>query len=152
MKVTHHVHDESHKVMLFATLWTTQTIEFSRPEYWSGQPFPSSGNIPNPGIEPRFPTLQAESLPVEPQRKPLRILIARNYLIDFSSDQFSHSVVSDSLRPHESQHGRSPCHQQLPEFTQTHVHLVGDVIQPSYPLLSPSPPASNPSQHQSLFQ
>ena len=43
-----------------------------------------------------------------------------------------------------------PVHHQLPEFTQTHVHGVGDVIQPSYPLLSPSPPAPNPSQHQRL--
>ena len=43
-------------------------------------------------------------------------------------------------------------HHQLPEFTQTHVHWVGDAIQPSHPLLSPSPPAPNPSQHQSLFQ
>ena len=43
-------------------------------------------------------------------------------------------------------------HHQLPEFTQTHVHRVGDAIQPSHPLSSPSPPAPNPSQHQSLFQ
>ena len=43
-------------------------------------------------------------------------------------------------------------HHQLPEFTQTHVHRVGDAIQPSHPLSSPSPPALNPSQHQSLFQ
>ena len=39
-----------------------------------------------------------------------------------------------------------------PEFTQTHVHRVSDAIQPSHPLSSPSPPAPNPSQHQSLFQ
>ena len=45
-----------------------------------------------------------------------------------------------------------PVHHQLPEFTQTQVHRVGDAIQPSYPLSSPSPPAPNPSQHQSLFQ
>ena len=43
-------------------------------------------------------------------------------------------------------------HHQLLEFTQTHVHRVGDAIQPSHPLLSPSPPAPNPSQHQGLFQ
>ena len=41
---------------------------------------------------------------------------------------------------------------QLPEFTQTHVHLVSDAIQPSHPLSSPSPPAPNPSQNQGLFQ
>ena len=45
-----------------------------------------------------------------------------------------------------------PIHHQLPKFTQTHVHQVSDVIQPSHPLSSPSPPAPNPSQLQSLFQ
>ena len=45
-----------------------------------------------------------------------------------------------------------PVHHQLPEFTQTHVDWVGDAIQPSHPLSSPSPPAPNPSQHQGLFQ
>ena len=45
-----------------------------------------------------------------------------------------------------------PVNHHLPEFTQTHVHRVGDAIQPSHPLSSPSPPAPNPSQHQSLFQ
>ena len=43
-------------------------------------------------------------------------------------------------------------HHQLPEFTQTHVHWVGDAIQPSHPLSSSSPPAPSPSQHQGLFQ
>ena len=45
-----------------------------------------------------------------------------------------------------------PVHHQLPEFTQTHVHRVSSAIQPSHPLLSPSPPAPSPSQHQGLFQ
>ena len=45
-----------------------------------------------------------------------------------------------------------PVHHQPPEFTQTHVHRVGDAIQPFHPLSAPSPPAPNPSQHQSLFQ
>ena len=69
-----------------------------------------------------------------------------------SSVQFSRSVVSDSLRHHESQHIRPPYHHQLLEFTQTNVHQVGDAIQPSHPLSSPSPPAPNPSQHQGLVQ
>ena len=64
----------------------------------------------------------------------------------FSSVQFSRSVVSDSLRPHESQHARPPCP------SQTHAHQVSDAIQPSHPLSSPSPPAFNLSQHQGLFQ
>ena len=45
-----------------------------------------------------------------------------------------------------------PVHHKLPEFTQTQAHWVGDAIQPSHPLSSPSPPAPNPSQHQGLFQ
>ena len=45
-----------------------------------------------------------------------------------------------------------PVHHQLPEFTQTHVHRVSDAIQPFHPLSPSSPPAPNPSQHQSLFQ
>ena len=56
-----------------ATPWTTQTMEFSRPEYWCGQPFPSPGTLPNPGTEPRSPALQADSLPAEPQGSPKAI-------------------------------------------------------------------------------
>ena len=66
-----------------------------------------------------------------------------------SSVQFSRSIVSDSLRPHESQHTRPPVHHHLPEFTQTRVHRVRDAIQPPHLLSSPSPPAPKPSQNQS---
>ena len=45
-------------------------MEFSRPEYWSGWPFPSPGDLPNPGIEPRSSTLQVDSLPAEAPGKP----------------------------------------------------------------------------------
>jgi len=69
-----------------------------------------------------------------------------------SSVQFSRSVVSSSLWPYELQDARPPCPSQTPEFTETHAHRVSDAIQPSHPLSSPSPPDSNPSQHQSLFQ
>ena len=57
-------------VRLFATPWTIQPMEFSRSEYWSGWPFPSPEDLRNPGIEPRSPALQADSLPAEPQGKP----------------------------------------------------------------------------------
>ena len=70
----------------------------------------------------------------------------------FSSVQFSCSVVSDSLRPHESQHARPPCPSPTPGVHSDSCPSVSDAIQPSHPLLSPSPPAPNPSQHQSLFQ
>ena len=65
---------ESHSVMSdFATPWTIQSTEFSRPEYWCGYPFPSPEDLPNQGIKPKSPTLQADSLPAEPQRKPKNI-------------------------------------------------------------------------------
>ena len=69
----------------------------------------------------------------------------------FSSVQFSRSVMSDSCYPVNRSMPGLPGHHQFPESTQTHVHLVSDVIQPSHPLSSPSPRAPNPSQHQSLF-
>ena len=70
----------------------------------------------------------------------------------YLSVQFSHSVVSDSLRPHGLRHASLPVHHQLLEFTHTLVRWVGDAIQPSHPLSSPSPPAFNLSQHQGLFK
>ena len=48
-------------------------MEFSRPEYWSGYPFPSPGDLPNPGIKPRSPALHADSLPAELSEKPLGV-------------------------------------------------------------------------------
>ena len=69
-----------------------------------------------------------------------------------NSVQFSSSVVSDSLQPHGLQHARLPCPSPIPELVQTHVHGVGDAIQPSYPLSSPPPPAFNLAQYQGLFQ
>ena len=66
--------------------------------------------------------------------------------------QFSCSVVSDSLQPMNRSTPGLPVHHHLPEFSQTHVHRVGDAIQPSHPLSFPFLPAPNPSRHQSPFQ
>ena len=77
----------------------------------------------------------------------------RDILIDLLRNQFS-SVSQSCLTlcdPMNRSTPGLPVHHQLPEFTQTHVHQVGDAIQPSHTLLSPSPPAPNPSQHQGLF-
>ena len=71
--------------------------------------------------------------------------------LNISSVQFSHSVVSNSSWPQGLQHARLPFHHQLPEFTQTHVHWVGDAIQSSHPLSSPSP-AFSLAQHQGFFK
>ena len=68
--------------------------------------------------------------------------------------QFSSVVQSYPTLCNPMNHSTSglPVHHHLPEFTQTHVHRISDAIQPSHPRSSPSPPAPNPSQHQSLFQ
>ena len=128
-----------------------------------------------PGFSVLSPKVYSNSCPLSQQCRstisscgPLLILpsifphvkiFPNELILHISSVQFSRSVVSDSLRPHELQHTRPPCpsptpggHHQLLEFTQTHVHRVSDAIQPSHPLSSPSPAAPNPSQHQSLFQ
>ena len=74
--------------------------------------------------------------------------------LQFSSVQFSSVAQSCPTLCDPMNHSTPglPVHHQLPEFTETHVHRVGDPIQPFHPLSSPSPPAPNPSQHQSLFQ
>ena len=76
-------------------------------------------------------------------RKPL------DHSVRFSSVAQSCPALCEPMNPNMP--GLS-VHHQLPEFTQTHVHRVGDAIQPSHPLLPPFPPAPNPSQHQGLFQ
>ena len=79
----------------------------------------------------------------------IMVLNITNYSFQFSSVAHSCPTLCDPMN-----HGMPslPVHHQLPEFTQTYVHRVGDAIQPSHPLSSPSPPAPNPSQHQGLFQ
>ena len=136
----------------FLTLWTIAhqaplSMGFSRQEYWSGLPIPSPGDLPNPGMEPVSPVtsaLQTDSLPAEPLGKP-----QTRVSVQFSSVTQLCPTLFDTMNC--SMPGL-PVHHQLLEFTQTHVHRVSDVIQPSHPMSSPSPPAPNPSQHQSLFQ
>ena len=78
-----------------------QFIEFSRPEYWSGQPFPSPGDLPDPGIKPRFPTWQADSLPAEPPGKPIdysvfNLSVCKKRKINYSV-VFSFSICINNL-------------------------------------------------------
>ena len=85
----------------------------------------------------------------------VRNKLSKNHLShQFSSVQFSSVAQScpTLCDPMNRSTPGLPVHHQLPGFTQTHVHQVCDAIQPSHPLSSPSPPAPNPSQHQSLFQ
>ena len=69
------------RVRLFATPWTEkpgrlQSMGFSRQEYWSGLPFPSPGDLPDLGIEPGSPALEADTLPTEPPGKPPILILA----------------------------------------------------------------------------
>ena len=135
------------RVQLFITTWTVAhqaslSVEFSRQEYWSGLPFSSPGDLPNPRTEPRSPALQADSLLSEP-------IYTSPCSVQFSSVSRSCPTLCN---PMDCSMLGFPVHHQLLELAQTHVHQVGDAIQPFYPLLSPSPPALNLSQHQGLFQ
>ena len=122
-------------VRLFTTPWTIDhqaplSMGFSRQEYWSG-----------------FHALLQGILLIQGSNLHLLSLLYRS--VQFSSVAQSCPTLCDPMN--RSTPGL-PVHHQLPEFTQTHVHRVSDAIQPSHPLSSPSPPAPNPSQHQSLFQ
>ena len=79
-----------------------QSTEFSRPESWSGLPFPSPGDLPNPGMEPRSPVLQADSLPAEPQGRPkntgMGSLSLLQRIFDPGIDPGSPVLRADSLR------------------------------------------------------
>jgi len=92
--------------------------------------------VPQPGIEPLSPTLPGR-------------LLTTGQPDQIRSVAQSCPTLCDPMN--RSTPGL-PVHHQLPEFTEAHVHRVNDAIQPSHPLSSPSPPAPNPSQHQSLFQ
>ena len=126
----------------FVTPWTVAlqaslSMGFPRQEYWSGLPFLSPGNLPDPGIKPMPPESSALAggfFTTVPHRKPLVFL-------QFSSVQ---SLILYDLM--DCSMPALSVHHQLLGFTQTHVHWVGDAIQPSHPLSSPSS-AVNLSQH-----
>ena len=108
-------------------------MQFSRQECWSGLPHPLPGDLPSPGIKPRSPTLQADSLLIEPPGKPI-------LLHQFSSVAQSCPTLCS---PMDCSTPSFPVHHQPLELAQTHIYRVSDAIQPSHPLSSPSPPIFN---------
>ena len=90
-------------------------------------------------------------LELTPEKDVLFITGDRNAM-EYSVQFISVTQSCLTLQPHNHSMPGLPVHHQLPEFTQTHIHRVSDAIQPSHPLSSPSPPAPNLSQNQSLFQ
>ena len=123
-------------VWLLLIPWTVArqaplSMKFSRQEYWSGKLFPSSGDLPDPGIEPGSPAMHADA-----------------FTIWAPSVQFSRSIVSDSLWSHEPQHTRPPC----PSSTLG-VYPNSCPLSRWYHLtISSSSSAFRLSQHQGLFQ
>ena len=130
------------RVRVFVTLRTVAYqaplfMGFSRQEYWSGLLCPPPGYLPDPGIKPASfmsPELAGRFFTTSTTWEAQLMLL---------------SSVTQSCPTLCNPMNRStpglPIHHQLPEFTQTHIHRVSDAIQPSHPLLCPSPPAPNPS-------
>ena len=133
-----HMHAQSlSHVQLFTNPWTAacqapRSMEFSRQGYWSGLPFPPLGNLLDPGIKPMSPVSLALAGRFFTTEPPGKLLVRYHY------NAFQFSSVAQScptlLNPMDCRTSGLPVHQQLPEFTQTHVHWVGDAIQPSPPL------------------
>ena len=88
-------------VRFFATPWTvayqaSPSIEFSRQEYWSGLPFPSPGDLPDPGIKPRSPGLQADALPSEPEGKALNAHVNNKRMTCYFMPLWGEFIVIDA--------------------------------------------------------
>ena len=105
------------RVRLFVTPWTVAyqtppSMGFSRQEYWSGLPFPSPGDLPDPGIEPRSPALQADPLTSEPPDLPIVIFKPCQWSVGALCPEYRHEVpcwryVFSALRRYEA--GRGLC-------------------------------------------
>ena len=111
---------------------------FSRQEYWTGLPFYAPRALPHPEIKPT--SLAPLALQVD------SLLVSSVY---FSSATQSCLTLCDPMNWNTT---GLLVHHHLQEVTQTHVHRFCDAIQPSHPLLSPSPPSLNLSMHQALFK
>ena len=103
-------------VQLFATPWTVahqapHPWEFSRQGYWSGLPFPTPGDLPNPGIKPRSPMLQVDSLPAEPPGKPKNTAVG------------SLSLLQKIFPTQESKRGLLHCRQILYQLSYQGSHV-----------------------------
>ena len=88
---------------------------FSRPGYWSGEPFPSPGDLPNPGIKPRFPTVQADSLPADPPGKPKNTGVGSLSLLqgDFPTQESNQGLLHCRRILYQLSHQGNP---KIPEW------------------------------------
>ena len=132
--------------LTLVTPWTVAhqdplSVGFSRQEHGSGLPFPSPGDLPDPGIEPGSPVLAGSFFTTKPLGKPC-------WLCCCCSVTLSSLTLCNSMD--YSTPGFPVLHHLL-ELDPIHVHWVDDAIKPSHPLSSPSSPAFNLSQHQGLL-
>ena len=93
-------------VQLFATLWTATyqaplSVGFSRQGHWSGLPFPSLEDLPNPGIKPGSPTLQADILPSEPPGKPLSTVTSTQFKMVVAGHEQTLDAGHSDLKPEQ---------------------------------------------------
>ena len=96
------------RVWLFATAWTTQSMELSRPEYWSGQPSPSPGDLPDPGTESESAVLQVDSLPGETPGNPRQcIKKQRHHFADKGLSSQSYGFSSSHVQMWQLDHKES---------------------------------------------
>ena len=137
------------RVWLFVTPRTVAhqvplSLAFFRQESWSGLPCPPPGDLPDPGFQPASPVSpakQVDSLPASP-----------SLMYQIRLDQISRSVMSASLRPHESQHARPPCPSLTPGV-HSDSHPSSQWCHPAISSsVVPFSSAPKASQHQSLFQ
>ena len=160
------------------TPWTVAgqppvSLGFPRQEYCSGVPFPSPGDLPDPGMEPASPALAGRFLTIEPPEKPKKVFsetqnsyknsdlsLKKKSVLGFlvRPKWFSVFVVAQSLshiwlcNPVDCRTPGFSVPHHLPEFAQVHVHCISDAIQPSHPVTPSSPSVLNLSQHQGLLQ
>ena len=146
------------------------SLGFSRQEHWSGLPFPSPMHESEKWKWSHSVVSDSGTLWTAAYQAPPSMGFSMARLLEWGAIAFSPVIpliqykISSVQFTSVTQSYPTLCntmdcstpgihvHHQLPEFTQTHVHWVGDAIQPSHPLLSPSPPTFNLSQHQGLFK
>ena len=117
-------------VWLFATPWTIlQSMESSRSEYWNGQPFPSPGNLPNPGMEPRSPAFQVNYLPAEPSGKSKNTGVGSLSLLQqiFSTQELNWGLLHRRGILHQLSYQGSPIKERV-DFNNTTNRLIRVVL------------------------
>ena len=109
-------------------------MEFSRPQYWNGLPFPSPGDLPNPGIKPGSPALQADSLPAEPPGKPKQGIKSYENNLHKLKLMFYLNILKNSIKYFIKAKKRKQCPPIGSAFTMDtgmcrHKHIIGILLQ-----------------------